>query len=197
MELDFYKNALQPESFIEKKYIRRTSGTLVDHKDYLASAFIPVCSNSVIKFKNPTGSNLNKTDSDEIGVTFFDSEQHVLAASTSYKFPGNTNVLVANTPEKACFMRYSRHKNIPKIECKYEDSDLYLSFIYNKILNMQAKIDAINEDIDELKDYNNNNKDYFDFSLFNTVGVLGDSYASGSFGEDSSATHDTQHLSLS
>ena len=83
-------------------------------------------------------------------------------------------------PNNAKYIRFSHRKATPNQKLSY--TNLLIS-MYNIVTNPTLE--------------ENSDAQYYDFSLFTKVGIVGDSYASGCFGEDSSYTTAPEHYSMS
>lgn len=171
-QLTTIENSINVEFTEDNKYVYYVNGTYGTLNSYEATDYVPVMPGSKLSL---TASQNLVPSASGAGLAFYDSEKRFISG---VQYLAQTSMTI-NVPNNAYYIRFSHRKATANQSLKYVD---LLISIYNKVINPTLTP---------------NNVQFYDFSLFTKVGVVGDSYASGCFGEDSSYTTAPEHYSMS
>ena len=171
LETDYLsaRNIKYDTSITDNSYVHYQTGIVYTHNSYKATDYIEVIPDSVIEITSEP--KLVNTAS-SAGCAFYDKD-HTFISGVQYTTDSSLEVTV---PSNAVYARFTMWKNATYFNIYYQN-------VFKAILgSVSGRVEPT---------------PFFDISVFTNIAVCGDSYASGCFGEDSSATRAPEHYSMS
>lgn len=184
--IDKIKKTIQASTINIPGYIDN-NGRLVEHGNYMCSDFIPVLGYRELQ--------LNEYYATGAVICFFDEEQSVVSYVNGN---GSGELITIHIPENAVYVRLScRKPNVDRMNAILSMFIVdFVDYVNDEIEKIYTKINNVHSEINQsIEQYLTT--EYASISLFETIGVCGDSYGSGCSGNTSSDETAPAHYSLS